>query len=154
MFARCNCVGILIRANTVRPYDITYTRLGKFEFIGELLFNISNNDGLAVIAQRGGQSHGNTGTGHRLTKINPQVLVQNLCHDVPTAGRSVPGEQDGQAAHQTGNCQNQADSCPKAFFIMITSLCKKAAAQKDSGFEFQQFLNYRRVEKCLMVRHI
>ena len=38
--------------------------------------------------------------------------------------------------------------------IAFSVAVKKAATQKSGGLELLNLLNYSRVEKCLMVRHI
>ena len=59
-----------------------------------------------IVAQRGSQSHRDTGNGHGFSHIHLQILVHDFCHNIQATGGGILGEQNGKThAHQ----QNIAD---------------------------------------------
>ena len=52
----------------------------------------AENDCLCVVAQCRGQSDRNSGERTCFSKLNTEILIEDLCHDVKAARRSVVGE--------------------------------------------------------------
>ena len=63
----------------------------------EICAEDTQNHGFLVVDKRGGQRHAHTGQRHGPAQIHAQVFVQDLCHDIQSAGRGVPVEQNAQA---------------------------------------------------------